>query len=80
MVPPNPPAGALYGSIGSSGAMSWWHRWHTHGERGQSQWRIGQWWLIFCVLWTKTNGKTVHEMGADLKGAVAIIGEQRAHS
>jgi len=32
--PPNPKARALHGPIGSSGAMRWWRRWSTHGERG----------------------------------------------
>jgi hypothetical protein len=32
--PPNPKAHALHGHIGSGGAMSWWRRWPTHGERG----------------------------------------------
>ena len=32
--PPYPKARALHGPIGSGGAMSWWRRWPTHGERG----------------------------------------------
>ena len=32
--------------------MSCWRRCHTHGERGQSRWRVGRWCLILllCVL------------------------------
>ncbi len=32
--PPNLKVRALRGPIGSSGAMSWWHHWPTHGGRG----------------------------------------------
>ena len=35
--PPNQQARALHGTIGSGGAMSWWHHSSTHGGRGQKQ-------------------------------------------
>ncbi len=39
MAPPNQMASALHCTIGSGSAMHWWHRWSTHGGRGQSCWR-----------------------------------------
>ncbi len=54
-MPPNPMARALHGPMGSRGAISCWHRCSTHGERGQSRWRVGRQWSILvvlcCVLW-----------------------------
>jgi len=38
MAQPNLMESALHGTIGSGGAMRWWHRWSTHGGRGQSRW------------------------------------------
>jgi hypothetical protein len=50
--PSNPMACALYGPIGSSGAISWWCRWPTMEGEGQSRWWV-EWrrscWLL-CVL------------------------------
>ena len=49
MVLPNPIAHALSQLMGSSGAMSCRHRCSTHGERGQSRWRVGPWRLILVL-------------------------------
>jgi hypothetical protein len=40
----------LYRPMGSHGAMSWGHHSLTHGERGQSRWRVGQWWFTLVVV------------------------------
>ncbi len=47
---PNPTTGALRGTIGSRGAIGWGHRYSAHGERGQSQWRVGWQRLILVVV------------------------------
>ncbi len=48
--PPNPTTGALRGTIGSCGAIGWGHGYTAHGERGQSQWRVGWQRLILAVV------------------------------
>ncbi len=50
IAPPNPTTGALRGTIGSSGAIGWGHRYSAHGERGQSRWRVGWQRLILVVV------------------------------
>ncbi len=50
IAPPNLTTGALRGTIGSRGAIGWGHRYTAHGERGQSQWRVGWQWLILVVV------------------------------
>jgi hypothetical protein len=47
IAPPNPATGTSRGTIGSQGAIGWGHRCSTHGDRGQSRWRIGRRWIIF---------------------------------
>jgi hypothetical protein len=48
-------AHALHRPMGSGGTMSCWRHCPTHGERGQSRWRVGQQWsilvVLLCVLW-----------------------------
>jgi hypothetical protein len=49
----HPMARAFHGSIGSGGAMSWWRRWPTHGERGLKplEGRAAAAHVGCCVLW-----------------------------
>ena len=49
MVAPNPTVRALHGPMGSRSTMSWGHRCSTHGDKGQSFWRVGCRWIIFGV-------------------------------
>ncbi len=49
MAPPNPMARALHESIGSSSTMILGRPWPTHGDRGQSRWRVGQLWLLLLL-------------------------------
>ena len=49
----HPMARAFHGPIGSGGAMSWWRRWPTHGERGLKplEGRAAAAHFDCCVLW-----------------------------
>ncbi len=51
--PPNPMVRALHGTIGSGGAMSWRHRWPTHGWRGPKplEGRVAAAHVGCCVFW-----------------------------
>jgi hypothetical protein len=50
IAPPNPTTGALRRTIGSCGAIGWWCQKPAHGERWQSQWRVGWQRLILVVV------------------------------
>jgi hypothetical protein len=51
----NPAPGACNGPMGRRSTKFWGRRCPTHGERGQSRWRVGWQWSILvvlcCVLW-----------------------------
>jgi hypothetical protein len=48
--PPNTTTGALRGTMGSRGAIGWWCQKPAHGERWQSQWKVGWRRLILVVV------------------------------
>jgi hypothetical protein len=50
IAPPNPTTGTLCGTIGSRCTIGWGHQYSAHGERGQSQWRVGWQQLILVVV------------------------------
>ncbi len=88
-----PPPVACCGPMGSRGTKIWGRHCPTHGERGQSHWRVGWRWLILmlwvvgcglwvvgCGLWTVGCGLWIMGCGLWVVGCELCCGLESAVS